>query len=542
MSELFSTTRRNVSGQLPPGQQLLVRAGYVRLMGSGVPAELPPGVRLREAVVRRLIGGLLEAGAQAISLPPGGERPGMPTLPDALVDLVRQEVRTYRQLPLALYRFPPPLLQEENGRAGLLDAPLTRALDVYHVDASGQEAEARYRTRLAHLCSLFAQMGLPSPLVADDDGDAPDVWAAHSLAVPLAAGPDRLIHCAPCGRAFLPALAPFRRPEPSDEPRRPLEKVSTPGTNTIRSLTAYLGIPASRTAKVVFYAAQRPHGQRGVLVVALVRGDMEVSEVKLRRAINAWALRPAEVPEIMAAGAVPGFASPVGLQSDRVVVVVDELVARSPNLVAGANEPDAHYLNVNAGRDYRPDVVADIALAPPEAPCPSCGAPMTTVSTVIVGWAIGLDSEGIWGQKVAFTSAEGLRQPAWFSLFRLDTIRLVGALAEVHHDEQGLCWPPALAPYDVHIVRLGKAGEPVEVADRLYAQLRAVGLAVLYDDRDLGAGAKFTDADLIGAPLQVTVAPRALRQGGVEVKVRATGARHLVAPDGVVEAVRARLG
>ena len=542
MSRLFATTRRDVTGHLPPGQRLLVRAGYVCPAQGGALVELPAGVRLREIITRRVLRTLPED-AQMIGLPTEREGAERSTLPPALMHVIKQHVRTYRQLPQTLYRTFHLAAQQGNAQAGLLAPHTSFILEVYHLEAHDADAELRYQAQVEGFTKALTEMGIRAPLVIPDDGGVPEARRAHSVAVLLPTGPDTLARCPSCGQAFRPSLAPFRRPEPPQEHMQPLTKVETPGANTIRGLTAFLEIPASRTAKVVFYMARllRNGAEEEALVVALVRGDMGVSEAKLRQAVHAWALRPAEAEEIRAVGAVPGFASPVGLPREGILVVVDELVARSPNLVAGANEPDTHYLNVNAGRDYTPDVVADIALAPSGAPCVTCGTPLERASAVLVGQFAGPAGREPGGPVATFAADDGSRRPVWLNFFRFDISRLMGLLAEAHHDEHGLCWPPGLAPYDVHLVRLGKEAEFVDLAERLYAALREAHLSVLYDDRDAGAGVKFTDADLVGAPLQVTVAPRALRQGGVEFKVRATGERRLIAPEDVVEAVRAHV-
>lgn len=532
MSTLFGRTRREVAGQFSPGRRLLIQAGYIRLLKGGTFAELPLGVRLREAMTRCLLGALPAEAAQPVgltwSVQPIAEAPFTTPLA-ALAELARQEVESYRQLPATLYELVP--------RSDRSEAPSV-GLNVYLLAASEVSAWDGYRERLEALGKAVRRMGLPTVRVVEADSGLPDTAQAHALAVLAPFGDRPVAICPSCGFAAAHEVAPFQHPSPPQEPQRPLEKVATPGTNTIRLLAEFLSIPETRTAKVVFYMARWPAEEQEKLVMALVRGDMGVSEAKVRRALNALTLRPAEPSEIEAVGAVPGFASPIGIQRDHVVVVVDELVARSPNLVAGANEADFHYINVNAGRDYEPDTVADIALAPAKAPCAACGTPLAVEPAVIVGQGVLLRAGASWPPSVLFVDADGARRPVWSGWCHVSVTALVECLAEFHHDEQGLTWPATVAPFHVHLIELGPDPEVTEVAGRIYQDLLTAGLDVLYDDREARAGVKFHDADLIGVPIHVAVGRRALQQGGVEVKIRATGEREIVPHADVVTTVR----
>ena len=530
MSLLFSRTRREVAGQLSPGQRLLVRAGYIRHLRDGAFAELPLGVRLREAVTRSLVATLPADTAQPVVLPKNEEAPLRGPLV-ALAELARQEIESYRQLPATLYEL------SSRSSPGTPSA----GVDVYLLAASEASALKAYRERLEGLRGAVARMGLPGVRVAEADSGLPDTAQAHAIVVLAPFGDQSVAVCPGCGLAALHDVAPFRRPPLPSEPQRPLEKVATPGTNTIRRLAEFLNIPETRTAKVVFYMARWPDEEQEKLVMALVRGDMGVSEAKVRRALGAPTLRPAEPSEIEAAGAVPGYASPIGIRRDQALVVVDELVAQSPNLVAGANEAGYHYVNVNVGRDYEADIVADIALAPPQAPCVTCGTPLAVEQAATVGQAVLLRAGAPWLPPAAFVDTDGNRRPVWLGWCHANVTALIACLAECHHDEHGLRWPVPVAPYHVHLIELGRAPEVAELASRLYQDLLAAGLAVLYDDRDARAGVKFHDADLLGIPLHVAVGQRALQQGGVEVKVRATGEREIVPPDEIVDVVQGRL-
>jgi prolyl-tRNA synthetase len=268
-----------------------------------------------------------------------------------------------------------------------------------------------------------------------------------------------------------------------------------------------------------------------------------VNEAKLANAIRARWLKPATVDEIRTAGAEPGYASPLGIDRERALVVLDDLVVASPNLVSGANEEGFHFLDVNAGRDYEPDAVADLATAPDGAPCERCGGALRHVRGIEVGNIFQLGTRYSAALGATYLDAEGQAHPVIMGSYGIGVGRLLACVAEAHHDERGLCLPITVAPFDLYLVCLSKREEAAlrEQAERLYDELRAAGGDVLYDDRDLSAGVKFTDADLMGIPLRATVSERARRGGGVELKRRDAGAATLVPLDAAVAGIRAAL-
>jgi prolyl-tRNA synthetase len=310
---------------------------------------------------------------------------------------------------------------------------------------------------------------------------------------------------------------------------------------TIEALAAFLNVTKARTAKAVFMVATLPDGQGQVdrFVFALVRGDMEVNETKLANALKAKELRPAREDEIAAVGAVPGYASPVGLRD--VLVVVDDIIPASPNLVGGANAAGYHMLNLNYGRDYTAAIVADIAAAGEGDACPVCGAALRTSRGVEVGNIFKLGTRYSAALGATFLDQDGKQQPVIMGSYGIGSGRLLACVAEAHHDANGLLWPITVAPYHVHLVLLPDAsGQAAAVAGQLYADLQAVGVEVLYDDRDERPGVKFKDADLIGLPLRLTVSERSLKQGGLELKRRDSDERGGIVPlDGAVARIRA---
>ena len=271
-------------------------------------------------------------------------------------------------------------------------------------------------------------------------------------------------------------------------------------------------------------------------VFAVVRGDMDLNETKLANAIKAQALRPAHEEEIRAIGAEPGYGSPIGIRRENVIVVVDDLVTKSPNLVAGANEEGYHYLNVNYGRDFTADIVADIVAAADGYACAECGAPLRTVRGVEVGNIFKLGTRYSAAMGAYFQDKDGTRKPVIMGSYGIGVGRLMASIVEEHHDDYGIIWPITVAPYHVHIVAL-KGG--YEVAEELYQTLQDAGVEVLYDDRtEPSPGEKFNDADLIGVPLRLTVGGRSLKKGGVELKRRSEKESVLVPVDEVVARIQ----
>ena len=264
---------------------------------------------------------------------------------------------------------------------------------------------------------------------------------------------------------------------------------------------------------------------------------MELNETKLTNAVSAVSLRPSTEEEIRAVGAEPGYASPVGIEE--VLVVVDEVVTSSPNLVAGANEEGYHFKNVNYGRDYEADIVTDLAAAEDGAACSQCGSAMRAVRGVEVGNIFKLGAHYSEKMGATFLDENGRPQPIIMGCYGIGVTRLLACIAEAYNDEYGLIWPMAVAPYQLHLLSL-KGGEAV--AEDLYQQLLAVGVEVFFDDRNESPGVKFKDADLIGIPIRLTVGARSLKNGGVELKLRHESDRSIVAVDDVVAKAQELIG
>jgi prolyl-tRNA synthetase len=331
-------------------------------------------------------------------------------------------------------------------------------------------------------------------------------------------------------------VATFRRPAPATDELQPMTEVETPNTTTIETLANHLGITKAQTAKAVFFK-----GGSGKFVFAVIRGDLDVNETKLRKAANEPNLVPATAEEIRAIGAEPGYGSPVGTTG--AFIVVDESVRNTPNLVAGANKVGYHYLNVNLGRDYQADVVADIASSEAGFPCPHCGTPLNADRAIEVGNIFKLGTRYSTTLGATFLDADGVSHPVVMGSYGIGSGRSAATVVEQNYDEKGIIWPISIAPYHVSLLSLGAADDAntTSVAEQLYSSLQAAGIEVLYDDRGDRAGVKFNDADLIGNPLRVSVSPRTLANGQVEMKARTESEAVFVPVAEAVTAIKEKL-
>ena len=346
--------------------------------------------------------------------------------------------------------------------------------------------------------------------------------AAHEFMYLSPIGEDSLVFCDGCGYSANRQTASFRRPLPVIEEVKELCKVPTPHAASIQDLANYLKIPASKTAKAVFFIAEIIGSKQPRFIFAIVRGDMDVNEYKIMKLLNASSLRPATEDEIKGIGVVPGYASPIGLKpAENVVTIIDELIPGSFNLAAGANEEGFHYINTNYGRDFSADIVGDLVNIKEGDACPECGKPVRMERGVEVGNIFQLGTKYSEAMNCRFQDEDGENKLVVMGSYGIGVGRLLACLAEEHHDEHGLSLPVTITPYQVYLIVLpGKSLDILPVAEKLYAELIDAGVEVLFDDRPDSPGVKFNDADLIGCPIRLTVGERSLKQGGVEMKQR----------------------
>jgi len=495
LSQLFGKTLREApadSGFV--ARQLAIRAALIRPTLNG-DVYLPLGWRVRERLYRLIRAELDALDGQEFHAPPGD--------PQALVaELGRRDINSYRDLPAVLYSF------DDFARAYALQAD-THAL-------------------LSACVQIFENCDLRALAVEAKEG--------VEFFLPHPNGDDTFMQCDSCGYAATPAAADFIVElcgNDGDETLSPLEKVATPNCNTIAALAHFLNLPKCQTLKAVMYT-----GDEGEFVFVVVRGDLDVSEHKVRRALGSKTLRPATEAEIIAAGAVPGYASPHGLRvasnpqsraPDLVTVIADESIHTGSNYAAGANETGYHFINVNYPRDFSATLVADVALPVDGLKCGDCNKGLLRDTPGLhLGSCRQIEKAATAiGVAATYLDVTGRPQPLALEVCEIEMGRLLTAIIETHRDEAGIVWPESLAPFDIHLIKLGKAPETATAADGLYAELLMKGEKVLYDDRDESAGVKFADADLIGLPTRITVSDKSLKAGGVEVKRRASAEKEI---------------
>ncbi len=550
LSTLFFTTLRDDPADVEmPSHRLLLRAGYVRQLGAGLYSLLPLGFRVTKRVEQVIREEINAIGGQEMEMPvnhpaelwkesgrydaigpelvrfkdrAGREMVIAMTHEEVVADLLRDIIRSYRQLPIVLYHFQTKFRDEPRSRGGLIRVREFVMKDSYSCDRDEAGLDVAYWAHHRAYTRIFERLGLQAIPVSSDVGMMGGSLA-HEFMVLNPAGEDELVLCEACNYAANRQIAPTVAPDPAAEELLPAEDVDTPDATTIDSLAAALGIGPERTAKATFFVTGD-----GRFVVAIVRGDYDVNETKLVNAIKATGgLRPAQVDEIKAHGMEPGYGSPIGARD--AVVVVDELAARSPNLVAGANRPGVHTRNVNVPRDYTPDLIADIANVREGDACPNCGAPVILRNGIEVGNIFKLGTKYTAALGAEYLGEDGERHPIVMGSYGIGLGRNVACVVEAHHDETGIAWPAEVAPYPAHLVALGANREPkvTEVAEALYAAAEGAGSdrEILFDDRDESPGVKLTDAEMLGMPWILTVSPRSLAAGGVEVTERATGER-----------------
>jgi prolyl-tRNA synthetase len=506
------TLRAQPSG-VSAAMGLAARAGFLRPCAGGW-TVLPLGVRILDRMTNALLKGLK---CQSVSMPVRGVEEAA----QALSELMLGETQSFRHLPLRI-------ATSWWGEGALLTLPSRAEAHPLLGIAGAFLDEGALTAFISHGLGNLRLLGASAGCDVDSAGG---VGGSSALVAFGPTGRSAALSCAACGSTYLREAAPFVRAQIAQGSGGALERVHTPGASTIQALAAMLGVEREQTLKALFHC-----GDGGDLIFALVRGDLDVSMEKLSQVAGAGRVRPATDSEIVAAGAFPGFASPIGLrvrgagERGGVNVVADLSVFTGGDFAVGANAPDYHYIHVDPHRDFSVTEVADIALAPAGACCAVCGALLTERRGTIVAHSLPLDaplfSDG--------TGAEKRAAAAWTVVDLLVLFeQVVGACA----DDHGIAWPASLAPADVHIVSLKESDACVDAANGLERE----GLTVLFDDRPIGAGAKFVDADLIGCPLRVTISSRSLQAGGGELAGRKGDCPVVVPLDALPQEARTRL-
>ena len=563
-SNLYAPTLRETPADAETiSHKLMLRAAMMRKSANGMYTFLPLGwrvIRKIEAIIREEMDA---AGGQEIMMPimqPGEiwqesgrwsvygqemmrltDRHGHdyclgPTHEEMMTDLVRHEVRSYKQLPLLLYQIQDKFRDERRPRFGLMRSREFIMKDLYSFDKDEAGLNVSYQKMYDAYGRIFTRCGMEFRPVEADNG-AIGGARSHEFTVLAKSGESAIAYCSDCDYAASEEKAELRAIAAPAEEMLPLQKVATPNAATIEKLVKFLGVSVEKTIKAVAYQADT-----GQLVLVFVRGDHEVNEAKVLHFVpGAHELNMAEADAITAAGGCPGFMSPIGIK-DSAVIIADNTVMKMYNAVAGANEVDCHYKNVNPQRDFTNVIVGDVRLVTEGDPCPKCGAPMNMTRGIEVGQVFMLGTKYSKAMGATFLDEQGKEQPIIMGSYGIGVGRTMAAAIEQHNDDQGIIWPRAIAPFEVVVVPINAKDEAqLKLAEEIYGELKQADVDVLLDDRPERAGVKFKDCDLIGYPLRVTIGPKAVQENIVEIKVRKTGAMDLVSRDKYLATVREKL-
>ncbi|MFC1950257.1 proline--tRNA ligase [Chloroflexota bacterium] len=558
ISKLFGKTQREIPAEVDTiSHRLLLRTGMIHQVVAGVYSYLPLAWRALKKIENIIRDEMDKAGGQELMMPvlhplelwqktgrdlafgnglftlfDRRERKLVlgPTHEEVITEMVSRNAQSYRDLPLLLYQIQTKFRDEPRPRAGLVRVREFTMKDLYSFDVNEDGLDQSYNKMLQAYQNIYVRCGLLALLVEADSG-AIGGKDSHEFMVATESGEDEIIHCSVCKYAANIDKAQSIKDKLADEKPLSLEEVATPGVATIEQLATFLEVPQNKTLKVVFYIAD------GKLVFALIRGDIEINEVKLKNVLNCLELRLANETEVIEAGLVAGSASPVGISG--IKTIADDSVTSGANFIAGANKLDTHFRNVNYPRDFKADFMVDIARARAGEECPKCGGRLSSACGIEVGHIFKLGT--FISQKLGalFVDSNGVSCPIVMGCYGIGSGRLLAAVIEQNHDDKGIIWPLSIAPYHIYLCPLYLDNPQVAAAaETLYTDLESQGLEVLFDDRSESPGVKFNDADLLGIPIRVTISPRTLETNSVEIKKRSEKEAQLLPLEGITERLK----
>jgi prolyl-tRNA synthetase len=545
---LIPTLKEDPADAEVVSHKLLVRGGFIRQVSRGIYDYFPLALRVIrkiEAIVREEMD---RAGAQELLMPIASpaelwQESGRwevygkellrfkdrherdfclgPTHEEIITDLVRRAVRSYRELPFNLYQIQTKFRDEVRPRFGLMRGREFIMKDAYSFHADLDDCRREYDNMFQTYKRIFSRLGLKFRPVEADTG-AIGGTLSHEFQVLAESGEDAIVSCSKCEYAANVQKAEIRRHPPLArniaEASPNLNKMATPGKKSVPDVAAFLRLPAQRFIKTLVYKTDS-----GELVAALVRGDHEINELKLQSALGCRGIALADEAAVAAAtGLVPGFLCPIGLQ---LRMVADFSVQGMSGAVTGANEANAHYVEVDQERDFTPSAFADLRIATAGDPCPRCEAGVLEAYRGIeVGQIFYLGTKYSEALGATYLEAEGRERPIEMGCYGIGISRLVAAAIEQNYDANGIIWPMAIAPFQVLLLPINYKDKAIQkVCDELYAALQERGVEIILDDRDERPGVKFKDADLVGIPLRVTVGAKGLEKGCVELRWRRDG-------------------
>ncbi|HEY7022355.1 MAG TPA: proline--tRNA ligase [Ktedonobacterales bacterium] len=552
---MFKTQKRVAAEAELPSHQLILRAGLARRVASGIYSLTPLAVRAIHSIETVIREEMDRIGGQEVLLPivqpaelwqesgrydaigsdlarlkDRAEHPMVlaMTHEEAVTDLARSVVESYRQLPQLVYQIQSKFRDEPRPRGGLVRLREFLMKDAYSFHTSQEDLDAYYERIVEAYLAIYRRLELPV-LVVESDTGMMGGKSAHEFMFLADGGEDTLIVCPTGDYAANQEIAVARKGERSHKTDdEALREVYTPGATTIAALCEALDCAPEDTLKSVFYAA----GDE--LILALIRGDLEVNEVKLRNLLH-QDVRALSKEESAAYGLVAGYAGPVGLTA-KARIVVDDSVVDAGGLISGANRVDYHLADVTYGRDYQAEMTSDIAVATPGMACARCGSPLEERRGIEAANIFKLGTRYSDTMNARYLDERGASQPFIMGCYGLGITRALACILEQHHDADGILWPRSVAPYQYHLLSAGTDEAICQAAEAVYAALGEQD--TLYDDRTLSAGVKLKDADLLGMPLRITVSARSLAAGGAELRLRATGEARIAPLDKVAAAAQ----
>lgn len=541
-SNLYAPTLREVPAEAEvPSHQLLLRAGFIRRAAGGVYSYLPLALRVLKKIEQIVREEMDAKGGQEILMPIvqpaelwqnsgrwdvyGDEMFRLkdrhnrdfclgPTHEEMITTLVNADVRSYRQLPLLVYQIQNKYRDEVRPRFGLMRGREFIMKDLYSFDCDQEGLDISYNKMYDAYSKIFTRCGLEYRAVEADSG-AIGGSGSHEFMVLANTGEAEIVYCISCDFAANTEKAELHPIAIANEDLLPLEKVKTPDSNTIEALVKYLQIPIEKTVKAVAYSSEKG------LILAFVRGDHEVNEIKVLNACGVINLTMASEQDLQKANITAGYIG-VFKKAD-VTIVVDTSVMNMHNFVCGADEKEHHCINVNPERDFTPDIITDIRMIQITDPCPRCGSKIEKARGIEVGQVFKLQTKYSEKLSATFLDENGREKPMVMGCYGIGVSRTMAASIEQNFDENGIIWPLAIAPYHVVVVPVNvKSQEHVDLAEKLYNDFNAQNIETVLDDRNERAGVKFKDADLIGYPVRITVGNKAIEENLLEVTIRKT--------------------
>jgi prolyl-tRNA synthetase len=557
-SKLFGKTLKEIPSEADTlSHQLLLRAGMIQQVATGIYSYLPLGWRALRKIEQIIREEMDKVGGQELMLPTlqpfelweeTGRYPSFgktlftvtdrrehtlvlgPTHEEIITDLVRRYVQSYRDLPLLIYQIQNKFRDEPRPRGGLLRVREFIMKDLYSFHTDEADLNRCYQEMIQSYKNVYSHCGLPAVIVEADSG-AIGGKESHEFMLITETGEDEIVYCSNCDYAANIEKARSIKPKLEKKPPLPVKEISTPNIKTIEEVANFVGVPESQTLKAVFYSADDE------IVFVVIRGDLDVNETKLKNLLKCSELRLTTETETKASGLVAGSASPVGIKG--IKIVADDSIQLGSNFIAGANKPDTHLKNVNYPRDFKIDLIDDIAIARSGDNCPKCNGKFKSSHGIEVGHVFKLGTFYSEKMGASFLDQNGVSRLIIMGTYGIGLGRLLAAAVEQNHDDKGIIWPVAIAPYHVYLCPLRLENPDIAAtAEKLYQDLTNKKVEVLFDDRNDSPGTKFNDADLLGVPLRLTISPRTLESQSIEIKWRNEKQTELLPLEGITTRVK----